>query len=129
MPVPSRRAPEPSSWNPDPVIGDWQLAPCGTACLLTGDLRRRSCSDRRPMSTRNGIATPGVPGFLAPDPEPGDQRPVPLDVVVLHVVEQAAPATDELHQSPPGVVISPVDLEVLGEMIDASGEERYLHLR
>jgi hypothetical protein len=112
----------------DPVIGDWQLAPCGTACLLTGDYAGEDVSDCRPMLTRNGIATRGVPGFLAPDPEPGDQRPVPLDVVVLHVVEQAAPTTDELHQSAPGVVVSPVDLEVLGKVIDASSKERYLHL-
>ncbi len=80
------------------------------------------------MSTRNGVATPGVPGFLTPDPEPGDQQPVSLDIVVLHVVEQAAPATDELHQSPPGVMISPVDLEVLCQVVDASSEERNLHL-
>jgi len=79
------------------------------------------------MLTRNGVATPGVSGFLAPDPEPGDQRPVSLDIVVPHVVEQAAPATDELHESSPGVVISPVDLEMLGQMIDASCEERHLH--
>jgi hypothetical protein len=26
--------------EPDPVIGDWQLAPYGAACSLTGDLRR-----------------------------------------------------------------------------------------
>jgi len=65
--------------------------------------------------------------LLAPDSKPGDQRPVPLDIVVLHVVEQAAPTPDELHQTPPGVVISPVDLEMVREKIDASREERHLH--
>jgi len=68
------------------------------------------------------------PAFLAPDSEPRDESPVPLDVIVLHVVEEATTTTDELHEAAPGVVVTPVDLQVLGEMVDASCEERNLHL-
>ena len=55
-------------------------------------------------------------------------RPVALDVVVPHVVEQPAPAADELHQPPPGVMIALVHLQVLGEVGDPLGEERDLDL-
>src|SRR5579863_717390 len=72
-------------------------------------------------------ADPGV-ARLAANAEPADDRPVALDVVAPHVVEQPATATDDLHQPAPGVVVALVHLEVLGEERDALGEERDLHL-
>src|SRR2546423_1199905 len=66
--------------------------------------------------------------LLATQPETGDQRPVPLDVVVFHVVEQPTAATDQHQQTPPAVMVLLVDLQVLGELVDAAGEQRHLHL-
>src|SRR6185437_923011 len=86
-PVPSRRPPVRSAWR-DSVTGDWQLT------------RRPPGLVQRPLAT---------------DAELGDQRAVTLDVVVPHVVEQPAPPTDQLHEPPPGVVITLVGLEVLGQ--------------
>ncbi len=65
--------------------------------------------------------------WLAPDAETGDERTVPIDVVRLHVVEKAAPAADQLHETSPRVVITAVNLQMLGEVVDALCEERYLH--
>ena len=58
----------------------------------------------------------------------GDDRPVPLDVVLLDVVEQVAAATDQHQQASPAVVVLLVHLEVLVEVVDALGEKRDLHL-
>src|SRR5947209_4447609 len=66
---------------------------------------------------------------LSPEPEAGDQRPVPLDVVRPHVVEQSTTATDEHQQAPPTVVVLLVRLEVLREVVDPLGEQRDLDLR
>ena len=57
-----------------------------------------------------------------------DQRPVPLDVVSSEVVEQPTAPTHEHEQSPTRVMVLLVDLQVLGEMRDAIGEQRDLDL-
>ena len=100
------------------ATGSWRRA--APLVFVRAARAGEAVSDCRPMSPRT--ARRRGSRFLAPDPEPGDQRPVPLDVVVLHVVEQAAAAADELHQPSPGVVVPPVHLQVLGEVVDASGE-------
>src|SRR4051812_27078141 len=66
--------------------------------------------------------------WLSAQAEPGDDLSVPLDVVLADVIEQPPAATDELHQSPPGVMIALVLLEVLGEVGDALRENRDLDL-
>lgn len=58
-----------------------------------------------------------------------DERPVPLDIVLLDIVEEAAAATDEHQEAPATVMVFLVGLEVLREMVDAPGKERDLHLR
>src|SRR5579885_3269023 len=65
---------------------------------------------------------------LSPEPEAGDQRPVPLHVVAPHVVEKAPPAADQHEQAAPAVVVLLVRLEVLGEVVDALREDGDLHL-
>ena len=70
---------------------------------------------------------PGGKSPLAADAEPRDQAAVAVYVVRPHVVEQAAPTTDQLHQTAPGVVVTLVDLQVLGEVVDPFGEDRHLH--
>ena len=60
--------------------------------------------------------------------ETGDQPPVPLDVVVLHVVEQPAAAANEHEEPTTTVMVFLVDLQVLGEVVDPLGQERNLDL-
>ena len=60
--------------------------------------------------------------------ELGDERPIPLDVVTSEIVEQPAPTTDHREQSPTGVMVLAVDLQVFRQVVDALGEERDLDL-
>src|SRR5687767_8060485 len=48
---------------------------------------------------------------------------------LLEIAEQAAPLADEHQQSPPGMVVLRMLLEVLREAVDPLGQERDLHLR
>jgi hypothetical protein len=65
---------------------------------------------------------------LTSDSQLRDDLTVPLDVGLLQVVQQPTPLTDELQKATTGVVVLLVDLEVLGEVPDALGEKRDLHL-
>src|ERR1035437_4466060 len=56
-----------------------------------------------------------------------DQGTVALHVLRLQVVEQATTVADHHEQSSAGMVILLVDLEVLGEVVDALAEQRHLH--
>lgn len=58
----------------------------------------------------------------------GDDRSVPLHVVVPDVVEEATTATYQLEQATTAVVVLLVDLEVLVEVVDPLGQQRNLHL-
>jgi len=115
--------------EPDPVIGDWQLGRTGRLFSLTGDLRPVKMARTPALCDPERRHLPGGSWLLAPDPEPGDQRPVSLDIVVLHVVEKATSASDELHQPSPGVVVTRWILEVLGEVVMRPVRSGYLHLR
>ena len=57
-----------------------------------------------------------------------DERSVPLDVVAPEVVEHPTATTDEHEQAPLRVKVLLVDLHVLGQVTDAFGEDRNLHL-
>ena len=48
-----------------------------------------------------------------------DHRTVPLDVVVLDIVEETTAPTDEHQQASPAVMILLVGLQMLGEVVDA----------
>ena len=58
----------------------------------------------------------------------GNDRAVPLYIVVLDVVEQVAATTDQHQQATPAVVVFLVGLEVLVEVVDALREKGDLHL-
>ena len=58
----------------------------------------------------------------------GDDRAVPLHVVVLDVVEQVAATTDQHQQATPAVVVLLVHLQMLIEVVDALREKGDLHL-
>ena len=58
---------------------------------------------------------------LATNAETTNQGAILLHVALLHVIEQTAALTDELHESAAGVVIALVRLQVLGEVADPLG--------
>src|SRR5215210_5057026 len=89
--------------------GSWRLA-ADSCATLPGGMERAA---RRPLGET----------LLPAQAEAGDKRPVALDVVLAHVVEQAPPATDEHEQAPPAVVVLLVHLEMLGEVVDALRED------
>ena len=57
-----------------------------------------------------------------------DERTVTLDVDVSQVTQQAATTADQQQQATTGVVVVRVGLEVLGQILDAAGQQRDLHL-
>jgi hypothetical protein len=57
-----------------------------------------------------------------------DQGSVFLNVFVLEIVEQTSPLTNQFQQSLTGMVILLADLEMLGEILDPSGQQGNLHL-
>src|ERR671920_48404 len=57
-----------------------------------------------------------------------DQRAVALDVLGPQVVQQASALADEEQQATTAVVVVLVLLQVLGEVLDALGQHRDLHL-
>src|SRR5579862_3003105 len=68
-------------------------------------------------------------GALLANPEALDRRAVTLDVLPLEVIEQAAPAPDQLEQAAAAMVVLDMRLEVVRQLGDAVGEQRHLHLR
>ena len=58
-----------------------------------------------------------------------DQITVAIDVVLSQVLQQATTATNHQQQTTTGVVIVLVELQVLGQSIDAGGQQGNLRLR
>src|ERR1700682_1649203 len=65
---------------------------------------------------------------LLPDPKPVDQLAVTGRILGLQIIEQPPPLPDQLEQAAPRVVVFLVRFEMLGEVVDALGQERHLHL-
>src|SRR4051794_30813890 len=65
---------------------------------------------------------------LAAQAELADQRAIPLQVLPLEVVQEAAAAADEHEQAPARVVIVLVGAQMLREVVDAAREHRDLDL-
>jgi hypothetical protein len=65
---------------------------------------------------------------LTAQAEAANEATVTLDVVVLHIREKATTATDEAHEATTGVVITLVSLEVIGQIVDATGQKSDLDL-
>jgi hypothetical protein len=58
-----------------------------------------------------------------------DHFPVPVDVLVLQVVQQPSSLTHKFEQAPSGMMIFSVDFEMLVQVIDALREQSNLNLR
>src|SRR5918995_1976996 len=65
----------------------------------------------------------------AADAELLDQRAVARLVLLLHVVEKRAALGNHLQEATPGMVVLGVGLEVVGEVVDALGQDGDLDLR
>src|ERR1051325_10161079 len=75
-------------------------------------------------STLRGVVAFGLP----PQAELLDQVSVALEVTLLQVLQEAATPADELEQASARMVVFRVSSEMLGELVDASREERDLHV-
>src|SRR5438270_1475799 len=118
-----------------PEIGpDTEMASAMCTPLQSGGEPVVSCRTPRPLGPgirrlAAGGAAPSWIRLSAAQAEAGDQRPITLHVVVADVVEQAATTADEHQESPTTVVVLLVDLQVVGELVDALRQQRDLHLR
>ncbi len=65
---------------------------------------------------------------LSPQPKTGDEAAIPLDILVPEVLEKSSALADHHQQSSPAVMVLFVDLQVLGEVGDALGEQCNLDL-
>ena len=65
--------------------------------------------------------------LLAPQSEFGDDGAVALDIDAGEIIEQPAATTYEHQQASAAVVVLLVDLEVLGQVRDAIGQQRNLY--
>src|SRR3954452_19594886 len=70
----------------------------------------------------------GKAALLAAQAELADQRAVALEVLLLQVVEEPAAAADQHQQPAARVVVVLVLAQVLGQVVDAAGQQRDLHL-
>src|SRR6476660_30723 len=96
--------------------------PC--ACLASFPVSRRrvfwpTCSSRVCISLS---MMAGLRPALLPDVQTLDQVGIPLRVFVFEVVEQPTALADQHQQPAARVMILRVRLEVLGQVIDALGE-------
>src|SRR6185312_1195677 len=61
--------------------------------------------------------------------EAADQRLVALGVLALQIAEQTATVVDHLQETATRVMVFLVRFEVVGQLLDARGQQRDLHLR
>jgi hypothetical protein len=67
--------------------------------------------------------------ILSSEPQPIDQRPIPVDVFFLDIIQQASASADQDQQAPPGVMIFFMHFQMFSQIADAMGQNRYLYLR
>ena len=86
-------------------------------------------SPLRPDQPGNAIKRIVAPQVdLAADPKFRDERSIALNVVAAEVIEQAPPTPDQHQQAAPRVMILFMGLQVLGQVLNALGEQSDLHL-
>src|SRR5262245_60196562 len=82
---------------------------------------------RRIFGTGSTARMPGC--ALLPEAKFLDDGAIALDLGGFQIVEQSAPLAHHLEESAARVVVSGVNLEMLGEVADLLREESDLHLR
>src|SRR6516162_7747428 len=73
--------------------------------------------------------TPFRNASLAAQAKALDQLPVALLILLLQIVQQPAPLADHHQQAAAGMEILLVRLEMIGQVLDALGQQRHLNLR
>jgi hypothetical protein len=68
-------------------------------------------------------------GASSAQAETRDEIAVAIDIFALEVVEELAALADHLQQASTGVVVVNMSLEVIGQILDAGRQQRYLDLR
>src|SRR5262249_52859542 len=87
------------------------------------------CS-RSPLTRRGASRIRNAPReSLLADAQPFDELAVPRGILRLQVVEEPPALADQLEQAAPRMVVFLVGLEMLGQVLDALGQERHLDLR
>ena len=66
--------------------------------------------------------------ILLTDTQLGDQSTITVDVLLCQIVQHAAALTDHHQQTTAGVVVVLVGAQVLGQLVDASGQDSDLNL-
>ena len=87
--------------------------------VVVGEREVRAGAGRSSTAPRAGLSTQA---------EVRDQGAVALQVGALQISEQAAALADHHQQAPAGMVVLRVGAQVLGELVDALGEQRDLDL-
>ncbi len=71
---------------------------------------------------------PSLRFYLLSEVQLLDDRAVTLDIDLLQICKEVSSVTDHLEKAATAVVVLVVDLEVLGESVDAMCEDRDLYL-
>ena len=66
---------------------------------------------------------------LLTDTQLSDQSTIAFDVLLCQIVQQLTALTDHLQQAAAAVVVVLMHLQVLGQLLDASGQDRDLDFR
>jgi hypothetical protein len=66
--------------------------------------------------------------LLFAQPELLNQSAIPVDVLLLEVIQETSPLSHQFDQAPAGVVIFGVDLEVVGQVTDPLAQNGHLNL-
>ena len=82
-----------------------------------GNVFRKKGDKSRPFLTK-----------LFPDAQLGNHRAVAVDVLLGQVVQEIPALTDHHEEAPAAVVVMLVNPQVLGELVDAGGENGNLDL-
>ena len=90
---------------------------------------RKPCSGKNKKRAGCGYAPCPFLRKLLAQTQLSDQGTITVDVLLLQIGQQIAAAADHLEQAAAAVVVMLVALQMLGQVVDARGEQRNLDLR
>src|SRR6185437_6162661 len=99
---------------------------CPLVCAFAFGKRRKPASVRMRRLPAKGSMRARRSATQA---ETADQRLIALGVLALEITEQATASVDHLQETTTRMMVFLVRLEMLGQLLDARGQQRNLHLR